>query len=105
SVPTMEAMAVGDFQRGLSYLLEGDPEPEWDVEHQVLEAQPFFRYVVHDALAQAGRADLIADACRAWAPLLVDAAKTWPETWAAGTRCHGWSSTPTRDLIVYTLGI
>ena len=29
----------------------------------------------------------------------------WPETWQSGTRCHGWSSTPTRDLIVHTLGI
>jgi hypothetical protein len=30
---------------------------------------------------------------------------TWPECWNGGTRCHGWSSTPTRDLIVHTLGI
>jgi hypothetical protein len=30
---------------------------------------------------------------------------TWPECWTGGTRCHGWSSTPTRDLVVYTLGI
>ena len=35
------------------------PEPWWDAERDVVRAQPFFRYVVHDALAEAGRADLI----------------------------------------------
>ena len=31
--------------------------------------------------------------------------RPWPECWTGGTRCHGWSSTPTRDLVVHTLGI
>jgi hypothetical protein len=71
----------------------------------MVAAEPFFRYVVHDGLARAGRADLIADQCRDWQGF-VDAGETsWPECWNGGTRCHGWSSTPTRDLIVHVLGI
>jgi hypothetical protein len=105
SVPFLEAMADADRPRALRHLLEGNPPPTWDVQQQVLEAQPFFRYVVHDALAAAGRADLVADACRDWRVFLEAGETTWPETWAGGTHCHGWSSTPTRDLIVHTLGI
>jgi alpha-L-rhamnosidase len=105
SVPHLEAMALGQRARALSQLVEGNPSPAWDVQAQVLEAQPFFRYVVHDALAEAGRADLVADACRDWKVFLDAGETTWPETWAGGTRCHGWSSTPTRDLVVHTLGI
>ncbi|MCB9373561.1 MAG: hypothetical protein H6518_12410 [Microthrixaceae bacterium] len=36
----------------------------------------------------------------------VDAGETsWPENWNSGTRCHGWSSTRARDLVVHVLGI
>ena len=31
---------------------QGQPEPWWDARHQVVRAQPFFRYVIHDALAR-----------------------------------------------------
>jgi len=90
---------------GFIHLTTGYPPPTWDVETQMVEAEPFFRYVVHDGLARAGRADLVADLCRDW-QVFVDAGETtWPECWVGGTRCHGWSSTPTRDLIVHTLGI
>jgi len=105
SVPHLEAMAVGDRARALRQLVAGNPPPHWDVHAQVLEAQPFFRYVVHDALAEAGRADLVADACRDWKVFLDAGETSWPETWAGGTHCHAWSSTPTRDLVVHTLGI
>ncbi len=71
----------------------------------MVEAEPFFRYVLHDGLARAGRADLVADLCRDWSVFLDAGETTWPECWVGGTRCHGWSSTPTRDLIVHTLGI
>src|SRR5918992_651593 len=54
---------------------------------------------------EAGRADLVADACRDWSRLLDEGVRTWPESWAGGSRCHGWSSTPTRDLLLHTLGI
>ncbi|MDZ7733031.1 MAG: hypothetical protein U5R31_07835 [Acidimicrobiia bacterium] len=89
----------------IAYLFTGPPSPWWDVENQIVAAQPFFRYVVHDALAGAGRADLVAGACRDWGDLLERCQTTLSETWFGGTHCHGWSATPTRDLIVRTLGI
>jgi hypothetical protein len=60
---------------------------------------------VHDAVAAAGRADLIVDLCRDWEPLLARCASSWSETWYGGTVSHGWGSTPTRDLLVYVLGL
>jgi hypothetical protein len=83
----------------------GYPEPTWDAQEEMVEAEPFFRYVLHDGLARAGRADLVADLCRDWQVFLDAGETTWPECWTGGTRCHGWSSTPTRDLVVHTLGI
>ncbi len=90
---------------GDHYLVTGTPDPTWNVTGQIVAAQPFYRYVVHDALASAGRAEQIVSQCRDWAELLERGETTWPELWKGGTHCHGWGSTPTRDLIVYTLGI
>ena len=87
------------------HMVLGYPEPDWDAERRWSRPQPFFRYVLHDGLARAGRADLIAELCRDWQVFLEAGESTWPECWTGGTRCHGWSSTPTRDLIVHTLGI
>ncbi|HEU5149271.1 MAG TPA: hypothetical protein VFU19_02170 [Iamia sp.] len=86
-------------------LSRGWPEPWWDVDRQVVRAQPFFRYVVHDALVAAGRADLIPAQCRDWAALLDRSPGSWSETWFGGTISHGWSSTPTRDLSTRVLGV
>ena len=101
----MDPLTVDGASDGFVHLVMGYPEPTWDAEHEMVEAQPFFRYVVHDGLARAGRADLIADLCRDWSVFLDADETTWPECWTGGTHCHGWSSTPTRDLIVGTLGI
>ncbi len=59
----------GESGVGGVYLFAGPPPPWWDVESQIVRAQPFFRYVVHDALAAAGRADLIASQCLDWKDL------------------------------------
>ncbi len=101
----MDSVTVEGGSTGFVHLTTGYPAPTWDVENQMVKAQPFFRYVVHDGLARAGRADLIADLCRDWQVFLEAGESSWPECWQGGTRCHGWSSTPTRDLIVHTLGI
>lgn len=101
----MDTVTVEGQQSGAMYLAIGYPEPDWDVERQMVESEPFFRYVVHDALAVAGRADLVVEGCRDWMRFVDRGETTWPECWAGGTRCHGWSATPTRDLIVHTLGI
>lgn len=90
---------------GGPYLVLGPPAPWWDVEFGLVRAQPFFAYVVHDALAAAGRADAIAAQCRRWQALLERCATSWSETWYGGTVSHGWGSTPTRDLLVRTLGV
>jgi hypothetical protein len=94
-----------DDSAGFALLATGYPPPTWDVEQQVIEAQPFFRYVVHDAVAEGGRCELVGGMCRDWSIFIDRGETTWPETWTGGTHCHGWSSTPTRDLVVHTLGI
>ncbi|GAA1576413.1 hypothetical protein GCM10009804_36340 [Kribbella hippodromi] len=81
------------------------PDPDWDTERLVVGAQPFFRYVVHDALALLDAADEIAPLCLDWIELLKDAPTAFRECWEGGSYAHGWSATPTRDLIRYTLGI
>ncbi|MDX2973298.1 alpha-L-rhamnosidase-related protein [Kribbella solani] len=81
------------------------PDPEWDTKRLVVGAQPFFRYVVHDALALLDAADEIAPLCLDWIALLKDAPTAFRECWEGGSYCHGWSATPTRDLVRYTLGI
>ena len=50
-------------------------------------------------------ADLIVDRCRRWAVALERCATSWTETWFGGTISHGWSSTPTRDLVQRVLGV
>ena len=94
-----------ETELGGVYLYQGHPDPWWDTERQVVRAQPFFRYVVHDALAAAGRADLLSDLLLDWEDLLARCATSFGETWYGGTRCHGWSSTPTRDAIQHVLGV
>lgn len=81
------------------------PEPWWDVDRELVAAQPFFRYVVHDAVVAAGRAEVVPALCRDWKPLLRRGGGTLGETWDTGTTCHAWSATPTRDLVTVTLGV
>jgi hypothetical protein len=92
-------------KEGPGYLVSGHGPPDWDVERRIVAAEPFYRYVVHDALAAAGHADRIPELCRDWGVFLERGETSWPELWSAGTHCHGWSSTPTRDLVEYVLGI
>lgn len=100
ATPNSELPVGGEFlRRG------HPPEPWWDAENQVVVAQPFFRYVVHDALVAAGRADLIAEQCLDWTVALDRCNTSWTETWFGGTISHGWSSTPTRDLMQRVLGV
>ncbi|MGA0263519.1 MAG: alpha-L-rhamnosidase C-terminal domain-containing protein [Ilumatobacteraceae bacterium] len=94
-----------ETELGGAYLYTGHPEPWWDTERQIVRAQPFFRYVVHDALADAGRSELLPDMLLDWEDLLARCATSFGEVWYGGTRCHGWSSTPTRDVIQHVLGV
>lgn len=94
-----------ETELGGAYLMRGHPEPWWDVDRLVVRAQPFFRYVVHDALAAAGRADLIPALLRDWAWLLQRCPTSLSEVWYGGTTSHGWSATPARDLVQRVLGV
>ena len=104
-VPDGEATPGLDVGPGGPYLRDGHPDPWWDVDRQVVRAQPFFRYVVHDAVAHTGRTDLIPALCLDWTQALERCESSWTETWFGGTVSHGWSSTPTRDLMVHVLGV
>jgi alpha-L-rhamnosidase len=85
--------------------MRGLPPIDWDTEREMVIAEPFFSYAVHDAVARAGRAELLIDLVRRWEEFLVDGYDTFGECWGWGTPVHGWSSTPTRDLIWYVLGV
>jgi hypothetical protein len=84
---------------------KGMYEIDWDAEREIVLAEPFMSYTVHDAVAQAGRADLLPDLYRRWSEFLVNGYDTIGECWGWGTHVHGWSCTPTRDMIFYTLGV
>ncbi|HUC06180.1 MAG TPA: alpha-L-rhamnosidase C-terminal domain-containing protein [Acidimicrobiales bacterium] len=105
NVPDGEASPNLGVHAGGDYLRQGHPAPWWDVDTQVVRAQPFFRYVVHDAIRQAGRPDLIPSLCVDWCTALERCSTSWTETWFGGTVSHGWSSTPTRDLTTSVLGV
>jgi hypothetical protein len=84
---------------------QGIYEADWDVDNEVVSAEPFMSYVVHDAVATAGLADRLPDLYRRWSEFLADGYDTIGECWGWGTHVHGWSCTPTKDMVFYTLGV
>jgi alpha-L-rhamnosidase len=96
----------GDYsQEKMENQFRGIYETDWDAEREIVLAEPFMSYVVHDAVAQAGRAERLPDLYRRWSEFLVNGYDTIGECWGWGTHVHGWSCTPTRDMAFYTLGI
>jgi hypothetical protein len=85
--------------------MRGTQRIDWDAERETVIAQPFAAFVVHDAYAAAGRPDLIVASCRRWLEFLQDGLDSFGECWGWGTPAHGWSSTPTRDLVQHVLGV
>ena len=80
-------------------------EADWDTERQIVIGEPFISYLVHDAVAEAGLADKLPELYQRWSQFLKDGYDTIGECWGWGTHVHGWSSTPTKDMIFYTLGV
>jgi alpha-L-rhamnosidase len=82
---------------------------KFDVEHDVVAAQPFFSHILHDAIVRAGRRDLIPARCMKWWPQIERGDTAFEEYWDAcigtGSRCHAWSATPTYDLTTWVLGV
>jgi alpha-L-rhamnosidase len=82
---------------------------KFDAETDIVAAQPFFCSILHDAVARAGRRDLIADFCLKWWPQIQRGNTTFEEYWngpvGEASRCHAWSATPTYDLTTHVLGV
>jgi alpha-L-rhamnosidase len=82
---------------------------KFDVEQDVVAAQPFFSHILHDAIVRAGRRDLIPAQCMKWWPQIERGGTAFEEYWDArigtGSRCHAWSATPTYDLTTWILGV
>jgi hypothetical protein len=98
--------AEGEYaQEKMQKQFEGIYETDWDAEREIVLAEPFMSYTVHDAVALAGQADRLPDLYRRWSEFLTDGYDTIGECWGWGTHVHGWSCTPTRDMIFYTLGV
>ena len=85
--------------------LAGPRKYKWDVHNQVVLAEPFMAYTVHDAVAEAGLAGDLPGLYRRWGDFLKGGYDTIGEDWKHGTHVHGWSCTPTKDMIFYTLGV
>jgi alpha-L-rhamnosidase len=85
--------------------ITGDVAVDWEVDREIVSAEPFGSYLVHDAVARAGRAEKLVDLVRRWETFLVDGYDTFGECWTWGTPVHGWSACPTRDLVAYVLGV
>jgi hypothetical protein len=95
----------GQDEAKFKNLMQGIYEIDWDAEQQIVLAEPFMSYTVHDAVALAGKADLLPDLYLRWSEFLVNGYNTIGENWGFGTHVHGWSCTPTRDMILYTIGV
>jgi alpha-L-rhamnosidase len=105
SAPHGPADPGSETEVGGIYLAKGHPAPWWDTDHDVVRAQPFFRYLVHDALCAADHGDLIVGQLRDWQWLLDRCPSSFSETWFGGTTSHGWSCTPVRDMIQRVIGL
>jgi hypothetical protein len=103
--PNTDEMTPEMIGELMAKMTMGGHTPDWDVENEIVIAEPFMSYVVHDAVALAGMAGRLPDLCKRWLEFLVDGYDTIGENWGNGTHVHGWSCTPTKDLIFYTLGV
>ena len=96
----------GDYaEEKMAKQFQGIYTTDWDAENEIVIAEPFMSYVVHDAVALAEMADRLPELYRRWSEFLVDGYDTIGECWGWGTHVHGWSCTPTRDMMFYTLGV
>ncbi|MBF6440218.1 alpha-L-rhamnosidase N-terminal domain-containing protein [Nocardia cyriacigeorgica] len=89
---------IAEHMRGIQTLT-------WNPHTESVRAEPFGSYLVHDALAECGRKADLVRALRDWSGFRADGYDTFGECWGWGTPAHGWSATPTRDLVQYLLGI
>lgn len=108
--PSVFATVMDDARLVLTRTGDGDPtRPAFDVENQVVMAQPFFCHHLHQALSQAGeQAAMLDNIRRRWGPWIAAGEPTFWELWqlgAATSTCHAWAATPTFDLSTEVLGV
>ncbi len=93
----------------LTQHMDPDEHMTFDVERNVVAAQPFFSHFLHDAIVRADRRNLIPARCMKWWPQIERGDSCFEEYWDArvgtGSRCHAWSATPTYDLTTWVLGV
>lgn len=79
----------------------------FDEEADMVAAQPWFCRFLHEAYARHGRPDLVLAGLRRWQlqPGHGTLGEFWEAEPGAASRCHGWSTSPTFDLITYVLGV
>ena len=82
---------------------------DFDAGKHVVVAQPFFSHFLHQAVAAAGRRQLMPELCLRWWDQLERGNTTFEEYWDAppgtSSRCHAWSATPVYDLTTHVLGV
>lgn len=84
-----------------------EPPLNFDAEHDVVAAQPWFCRFLHEAYARHDRREHILASLLRWE--LHPGDGTLQEFWNAepghSSRCHGWSASPTYDLTTHVLGV
>ncbi|MBA2316782.1 MAG: hypothetical protein H0V93_03245 [Euzebyales bacterium] len=104
---TSADMRDPDLAHELIPVFQYQSPASFDVERDVVAAQPWFCRFLHEALFRHGRRDLILESLLRWK--VVPGNGTFEEFWAAtpgtSSRCHGWSASPTYDLTAYILGV
>ena len=102
-------LSNGDLPEHQHWLYQQWEPTGFDAEQDVVQAQPWMRHFLHQALVRAGHRDRIAEMCLDWLPQLERGNTTFEEFWdaPAGTasRCHAWAATPTYDLTTHVLGV
>ena len=102
-------LSNGDLPEHEHWLYQRWAPVGFDDEQHVVQAQPFMRHFLHQAVVRAGHRELLVELCLDWLPQLERGNTTFEEFWdaPAGTasRCHAWSATPTYDLTTHVLGV
>jgi hypothetical protein len=82
---------------------------DFDRERHVVGTQPFFSHWLHQAMAAAGRRDLLLASILRWHAFAGTGEGTFWEFWPGladrDSHAHAWSATPTYDLSAHILGV
>ena len=100
----LQVDGVFDQTRFNAYLA-GTQARDWNTHDQSVVASPFGARLVHEALTTAGHHSELLRSLSLWDDFLVHGQDTFGEQWDGGSPVHGWSATPTVDLLTGLCGI